>query len=259
MPPLTLKFDARYHRYSVNGTDVPSVTTILKASWPAPALTYWAANQAATYATTRWAELTELDVIGRYEKIRKAPWSERDRSAVRGTTIHRFGEQLAHGEAVEVPPALEPVVQGYADWLDRFGVEVVAAERAVAYLPPDNLRLPYAGTFDLIADLNDGNRWLLDIKTGSGVYPEHVLQLAAYRHATHYQPEPKGELQPMLEIDRVGVIHVLPDEVRLIPVAADRRAWWVFTHACHVALYARDVDAAYKEGRPWPIEEAMTA
>ena len=38
------------------------------------------------------------------------------------------------------------------------------------------------GTFDLIADFNDGLRRLVDIKTTrSGIYPETTIQVAAYR------------------------------------------------------------------------------
>lgn len=44
------------------------------------------------------------------------------------------------------------------------------------------LRLRYAGTFDLLA-MMAGQDWLLDVKTGKGVYPEVACQLAAYRAA----------------------------------------------------------------------------
>jgi hypothetical protein len=126
--------------------------------------------------------------------------------------------------------------------------------RPVLYLPDGvgGTTLPYAGTFDLIADLADGNRWLLDIKTGSGVYDSHVLQLAAYRFASHML-HATGDLVPMIETDRVGVIHVQPDRVELVPVAADREAFATFAHIRAVAQYGTRARAAWKAGEPWPV------
>jgi len=40
----------------------------------------------------------------------------------------------------------------------------------------------YGGTIDLIARLN-GKLELIDFKTSGGVYKEHIIQVAAYRHA----------------------------------------------------------------------------
>ena len=43
----------------------------------------------------------------------------------------------------------------------------------------------YAGRFDLIADIGP-DRWMLDAKTGSGIYPEAAVQTDAYRCAEFY-------------------------------------------------------------------------
>jgi len=40
----------------------------------------------------------------------------------------------------------------------------------------------YGGTIDFVGQTQDGEIWLVDHKTGKGIYPEMVYQLAAYRH-----------------------------------------------------------------------------
>lgn len=41
----------------------------------------------------------------------------------------------------------------------------------------------YAGTVDLLAKI-DGELWLIDFKTSQQVWPEHEIQISAYKHAT---------------------------------------------------------------------------
>jgi hypothetical protein len=40
----------------------------------------------------------------------------------------------------------------------------------------------YAGTIDFVCTI-DGEDWIIDFKTGQGTYPEHALQISAYKHA----------------------------------------------------------------------------
>lgn len=244
-------FDRRGHTYRLDGEPIPSVTTILKLGFPAPALVSWAAKSVAQAAVDEWTELSALGVTERYERLKGAPWVKRDAAAFRGTQLHAIGEQLVAGEQADVPDHLQGVAQRYADWLDEWDVEPVAVERPVCHV-----EYRYAGTFDLIADLKDGVRWLLDIKSGSGVYDSHVLQLAGYRYAEKML-HATGDLIDMPTVDRAGVIHVTPDDVRLIPVDASRRAFRAFLAAREVASYALAVKDAYKDRRPWPVGQAV--
>lgn len=248
------RFEPEEHAYYLDGEHIPSVTQILDAGFPKPALTYWAANSVAAYAVDHWEELDAAPMSERQRTLSRSPWSQRDKAAFRGTELHDIGHRLASGEDVAVPAHYEHIAQLYADWLDEWDAEIYASERPVLYLPDGvgGSSLSYAGTFDLIADLNDGGRWLLDIKTGSGVYDSHVLQLAGYRYATHLL-HASGDLIDMPQIDMCGVVFVQPDHVSLIPVAADNRAFRVFNAIRYVAAYAEDIKRAKARRRAWPV------
>lgn len=249
------EFSKRGRSYTLDGVPLPSVTTLLKAGFPAPALVDWAARETAAYAVDHWEELDAAPLSERQRTLETAARRRRDSAAIRGTELHTIGDQISLGLDVEVPPAYEQVAQLYADWLDAWDAEIVASERPVLHCH-DSTGLLYAGTFDLIADLNDGNRWLLDIKTGKGVYDSHVLQLAAYRYATHFL-HVTGDLMTMHPVDRCGVIHVRPDAVTLVPVAADEEAFETFRHVAAVALYGTKTKAAWSAGEAWPVGRAI--
>jgi hypothetical protein len=90
----------------------------------------------------------------------------------------------------------------------------------------------YCGTLDMGArllmgrDENGvpmGENWLIDVKTGSGVYDEVAFQLAAHRYAdtwVEYSPSGEPAETAMPPFDRCGVLHVREDGYSLIPVEA---------------------------------------
>ena len=71
-----------------------------------------------------------------------------------------------------VPPEVAPRLRQYLDWLEVSGAEVLGAEFQVW-----NLTIGYAGTVDLLVRFRDGSIWVIDLKTGKGLYGEHALQL----------------------------------------------------------------------------------
>jgi len=246
-------FTKRGHSYRLNGEPVPSVTTNLKDGFPSPALVSWAARETAAAAVDRWDELATLSVSERLEELRRAAWGRRDAAALRGTEIHTLGERIVAGEPVEIPEALVGPVNAYARFLDRFDVQPVLVERPVA-----NVSHGWAGTIDLKALVSRSARWLLDLKTGKGVYESHALQLAAYAHAEIYLDD-AGEVQPWEPPDRCGVVHLTADSAELIPVDGGLRAYTIYRHAATVARYRRDVEDARKERRPWPVGRPIDA
>ena len=87
------------------------------------------------------------------------------------------------------------------------------------------------GTLDLVADLADGQRWLLDWKTtASGIWPESALQLAAYRNADFYIDD-NGDEQPMPPVDQAGCVWLSADGYDLIPVDAGPDTFRSFRYA----------------------------
>lgn len=228
-----LVFYPKSHRYKLDGQWVPGVTTLIGKGLPKPAIPYWAARTVAEWVADN-PDLTEdLKRLGgrgpTVAFLKELPWQKRDTAAIRGTDVHALAEKLVHGEEVEVPEHLAGHVQGYVDWLDQAQPEPLHTERPVA-----SRQWLYAGTFDLIARMN-GETWLLDVKTSSGVYGETALQLAAYAHAD-FLLDPDGQEQPIPPIDRLGVLHVTEYGTTLYPATpeASEAAWKDFLHVAWV-------------------------
>lgn len=251
------RFTKRGRSYRIDGEPVPSVTTILKDGLPSPALVTWAARETAGAAVNRWEELATMDVAHRLRTLERAAWESRDRAALRGTEIHELGDGLAHGREVSVPEAYAATVDGYARFLDTFDVQPVVTEAPVCH--PEH---GWAGTTDILARLADGALWLLDLKTGKGVYESAALQVTAYANAT-WSLDPDGATVPWPQPDRLGVIHVTPEGSTLHPIDPQARdgvpdLYSVFRHVSVTARFASTARAAYRDRRPWPFTETLT-
>ena len=238
---MSLKFYPASHRYKLDGSWVPGVTTLIGKGLPKPALPYWSAKMVAEWVADN-PDLTEdLKRLGgrgpAVAFLKELPWQKRDEAAIRGTDVHALAERLVHGDEVEVPEHLAAHVQGYVDWLDATNVEPLLTERPCA-----SRQWQYAGTFDLIARI-DGVTWMLDVKTSSGVYGSMALQLAAYANAEFYLDADDAE-QPMPPIDRYGVLHVTEAGTALhyLPASANDSAWKDFLHVAWVGRRAKDID-----------------
>lgn len=238
--------------YTWDGEPIPSVTTILREGFPSPALITWAAKETAGYAVDCWDQLDKLSTSARLRELEGAAWKRRDAKALRGTRIHELGVDLAAGLPVIVPDELRQPVEAYARWLDEWRCVPTVTERPVV-----NPEHGWAGTIDLRATLLGDQDWLLDLKTGKGVYESHALQLAAYAHAAWWLRE-DGELIPWELPAFVGVVHITPDGCELIPTDFSERSYRTFRHAAAVASWAREASQAWKDRRPWPVGLPLT-
>lgn len=238
---MSLVFYPKSHRYKLDGSWVPGVTTLIGKGLPKPALPYWAAKTVAEWVADHADLADEINRMGgrgpAIAFLKELPWQKRDEAAIRGTDVHALAEQIVHGDAVEVPEHLAGHVQGYVDWLDANSVEVILAERPCA-----SRQWGYAGTFDLVARI-DGLTWMLDLKTSSGIYGSYALQLAAYANAEFYV-DADGAEQPMPQIDRLGALHVTESGTTLhyLPAASNADAWKDFLHVAWVGRRAKTID-----------------
>lgn len=196
----------RFYRFQ--GRDLPSVTSLRRMAGVPHGLVSWQLSRVVDRATAETETLSamlnrprrprehadKLDAKRRREAgtwLRAAATEERDASSALGTAVHDAAsrdltpdtlpdpfEFTKDGKAVSIPAAdIAPRLAQYRDWLRASKVEVVAAEFQIA-----NLTLGYAGSCDLLVRFPTGSLWIVDIKTGKGTYPEHALQVAAYRH-----------------------------------------------------------------------------
>jgi hypothetical protein len=223
----------RSHTYRLDGRQVDGVTTILGAGLPKPALVPWVARVCAEYVVDHFDDLTAMTPSERLNVIRGAPNRDRDTAARRGTEVHRLAADLAAGHEVEVPDELAGHVDAYLRFVDDWQPTEVLVETPVAHRAHQ-----WAGTLDLVADLADGHRWLLDLKTTrSGVFPDTALQLAAYRNAETCLVDDHEE--PMPAVDATGVVWLRADGYDLVPVDTTGHAYRMFRHCQQVAHWAR--------------------
>ena len=248
-PRLVRRKHGAGHSYKLDGEPIVGVTTVISNSTPKDWMKYWASRLIAAHAVDHWDDLAALGVAERYDTLARA--INDNTAAKRGTQIHDLLMQLAHGHEPEVPDDLDSHVQSYLRFADEWRVQDELVEASVVSERPS---CRYAGTLDLVARLADGQRWLLDFKTGNAIYPETALQLAAYRYAESYLA-PDGSLQPMPEIDACGVVWLRADGYDLHPFEAGPETFRTFQYAYQVARFTR----ATKDDRDVVIGRALTS
>lgn len=250
--PTGVQFERRNHgrghSYWLNGRKLPGVTTILGNALRARALENWSAEVTAAWAVNHWEELGTLPLTERLTVLRRARYDTRDAAALNGTQIHAHAERMVAGQPVEVPDTQLGAVQALARWMDQVGLEPILVERPVVHLEHQ-----WAGTFDLVGTIA-GQTWLLDWKTGKGVYAEATLQLAAYAHATHVLTN-GGVLVGWTPPERVGAVHITSDAAELLEVDASDAQYLVFRYCQQIAAWADRVAAARDQGESWPVGE----
>ncbi len=111
------------------------------------------------------------------EQARRRPDQLRDQAADFGTQAHVLIEQIIQGLEPDIPIEMEPVVQSFTHWRQDSGLDIQLTETMVF-----SGKYRYAGAMDAVAYRN-GQLVALDWKTGNGLYPEHLLQVAAYAKA----------------------------------------------------------------------------
>lgn len=224
-----------HHEYIHAGVTYPGVTSVLKVI-DKPALIPWAARQAAEAALQLHEGGTLAPMIasvGREGAVKaianRANW-QKDEAAALGSAVHHWADQMITGAALpDLSPTAQLYAKNYADWWQRSGWRLRVSE-AVILSPGDGADSfgGWGGTFDLLAYDEEDRTVLADIKTGSGVYRETILQLTAYGMAQYVSRLGGAELWPMVTPDRYVVIHVTRDGVRPVEVSigrAERYAW----------------------------------
>lgn len=247
----------RNHYYLIDGKKADGVTTLIGDGLPKPALTRWAAKSVAEYVADNTEHIRGcFDWMDREQLVatlKQVPWSQRDTAAVRGTDVHSLAEKLAHGVEVEVPEDLAGYVTSCVKFLDEWQVRPVLTEAVVA-----SRKWGYAGTLDLVADVCDGRRVIADYKTGaSGIWPETVLQQAAYRYAEVYV-DGDGNEQPLADLNIQGALGVWlrPDGYDVFDLRSDERAFSTFLHVATVARWAKRSKGLVGDPVPVPVEGA---
>lgn len=225
------------HYYKLDGRRVTGVTTLINGGLPKPKLIDWAAREVAEYVADNPDDVDTLRARGRDELVgflKERHKAARDKAASRGTSIHTLAEQLVAGHEVDVPEELAGHVEACARFLDDWRIAPVIVERPVA-----SRKWWYSGTPDLVGDLPDGRRVIVDYKSGrSGIWGETALQLAAYARAEFYL-DTAGREQAIPQIGSGLAVWLRADGYDAYEIADLDSAFRVFTHVAHVARAAR--------------------
>jgi len=132
-----------------------------------PALVRWANKLGLQGIDATKYRDAAADVGTCAHRLIQAHWQREDYNDVRAALAAEYGENtldLAENAAIS-----------YFEWEKDHDVRAEFCER-----PMVSEKHRYGGTCDFYG-LVDGKRTLLDLKTGSGIWPEHVIQVAAYR------------------------------------------------------------------------------
>ena len=154
---------------TASGQKVPSVTQIIgqNLGWGTNALLGW----------TRAMMKRGID-----------PIRFRDFAGETGTICHGLIEQHFTGEMFNIyeypADALTVAKVAYAGFESFISTNDMVMEESE--IPVVHEKLLYGGTIDWVGNMN-GERVLVDFKTSSGIYPSHIIQLAAYRELYHEQ------------------------------------------------------------------------
>ena len=130
-----------------------------------------------------------------YKWLASKGWDEsvaiKEAAGERGRRVHNAIEQLLVTGSVKMDDVFRvgdtdvlteltvdeyEAVMSFHAWYNETNPEILGVEE-VAY----NEEYDYAGTLDLIARIGD-KVWVIDLKTSQQVWPEHELQISAYRH-----------------------------------------------------------------------------
>lgn len=257
MPAGLERINTRWgHSYKLDGQPCPGVTTLIGAGVPKPALLRWAPRVVAEYVVgLPRHELDELLRKPRFDAIKHlktVPERVRDKAAIRGTEVHGYAERLVKGWDVEVPVHLTGYVQACVDFQNQWRIAPVLVEAVVG-----SRTHHYCGTVDLIADLPDGRRAIMDYKTAkSGIWPETALQLAAYRHA-EFVVTKDGDEYPLskLGISCAYAVWVRDGSYEVRPLNTGPDVFDVFLAASTTANAAKAMRSWVGEPETWSAHQ----
>lgn len=200
----------------LDGTRIPGTTTILGVM-----------NKPALVS---WANKLGLEGIDSSKYV--------DATARIGTLAHYLVQCDLTGQkpdtseygATEIDKA-ENALLSYYEWKKSRNIVPMENE-----MPLVSEKHRYGGTIDCYCQI-DGYTWLLDFKTGKAIYPEMLVQLAAYRQLLIEN----GYFVDKAKILRIGRDETEGFEERTITDFA--KHWSVFEHCLEIYRLQKEISA----------------
>src|SRR3990167_4216643 len=179
---MNFEFDEKNHLYTLDGKPMTGVTTILSVI-AKHALIQWAANEAIGLISSKALKNSNGEYCVSEELLleaRTAHKKKKEGAADIGTSAHKWIESyIKDPDNTHYEKDLAIMTDNFVKWAEESKVKFLESEVRVYDSSPDMF---YAGTLDFVAEIG-GKKFIGDIKTGSGIYPEHFYQVAAYQNA----------------------------------------------------------------------------
>lgn len=239
-PAIGLERDEK-HLYRWNGGPwVPGVTSIVKMLGGSDALINWAKKETAASAVRNHDLVGQLIASGGPDSaidwLKRIPDYIKDAAADMGSKVHYYAEMLGSGGTLPDIAEQEALrTQSYIDWERANRPEFVHVEFMVY-----NEKWLYGGTGDVFLRLpvcpakGCGKKnclWLIDYKTGNGIYESSAMQLCALQRGEFmgYKGDPKQYEIP--QADHYGILHITNAGARLVEYQVRESEWEAF-RAC---------------------------
>jgi len=216
--------------YMWRGEEYPSVTSIRNLAGMPHNLAQWRTTQVIEKAINEFPAFTRQINDGTDAKaiatwLRAGANKKRDEAADLGIRVH---DAASKNIAIDTADAdVAPFLVQYRRWMAHTGIEVLLAERQVW-----NESIGYAGTFDLIGRFKrTGKVVMIDLKTGSGTYPEHALQLEAYANGEFIGEDDvvdQAATSLLESVELRAVLHLRKDGWTMKFIPASDRTWIAF-------------------------------
>lgn len=212
-------FNEKKHVHQLDGKNLTGVTTVLGVI-AKPMLIGWSANTAVDYIKEKLFpdgkkiidlgdDITVKFVEETLKEARTAHTKKKEKAGDWGTIVHACCEVWAttgnipatvivKDEEVEVKEEHKKAVDNFVKWATDNKVKFLANEKHVY-----SREWWCGGICDIICEI-DGKRYVGDIKTGKGIYPEAFIQCSAYAKM----------LKEMGEYEDILKDHVMTDVIK---------------------------------------------
>lgn len=178
-------FDEVNHVHTLDGKPLTGVTTILGVI-AKPMLIQWSANMAVEYIANeiKPGRIIQTGDAGKeyletlFKEAKVAHRKKKESAGEFGTNVHNAIEQWIKTKAVWVSKdeMEQKAFNHFVKWAEDNKVKFLDSEKHVY-----SRELWIGGICDIVCEI-DGKRYVGDIKTSSGIYPEAYIQTSAYAH-----------------------------------------------------------------------------
>lgn len=173
----TYQFDEGKHVHMLNGKRLHGVTTLIDKTLAKPALLPWAVKMCAEWITENcpknadgtWA-VSQADLL----EAKRAHTKKKTDAGDWGTRVHDACEIWCETGEITGGEDIRPSVVNFVKFIENNGFKVLDTER-----PVWSKAWWLGGIFDLVLE-KDGKVYIADIKTSSGIYDSHFIQMGAY-------------------------------------------------------------------------------